>query len=1231
MKTTMSLLLLLLLSAGACPVYANFCAPPAPPPPAPPPTRPRPECEKCATLCTGSPCYVGSGVYVTEQEDLSVRTVGLPLAMHRKYESSQTADGPLGIGWSSSLTSAIYFNAYLYAAPSTYTYEANLVLPNGFVLKFTQRADGTFDAPNGRADTLVRNADMTWSYTPELSRTLYRYNVDGTIASITDEFGTAVTFTYDGNGRLQRAAESSGSGRFLDVGWTGGRITSVTDNGGRTVRYRYGTDGTLSGYDDAITSSLPAEEAMTYSYTAGRTGLVLRDIRDRWARLITELEWHSDGRLKSYTEGTYTTADLSGEKYTYTYGIDDFGSPWTNKTDSLGFKHFRYSATGQVTNHGTGYTLDGRVQSDGTNVYEYDGYGHVMKMTTAGVVRDFTYDAVFTHQPATIIASVTTGRNWPSYRYEYFQAGSAAPGATKKIERRRTDNVWELAAEFTYNTRGQVLTSYTPDGRLTTFGYEPDGDLSTVQTPAGTTAYTYDSLGRVLTIVGPGGTTSNPTGYTYDAADRIKTVTLPKPTATSALDFTTTYAYDLYDSTRQLSYSTAIDPNGAVTRQYFDALGHLVETSQRESATATDALTTTNYAYRYNLLRTITDANGNVTRYEYDSNRRQRQTVFPDAKVESYTWIDATGALETVTDRKGELTVHVTDTLGRPLSTTYGSKAVTYVYDGPVLKSVTDGLASPPFTYDYTYDTSDRRMSETTPSGHRIDYTYPVNTGQFFNQMSSYSVVPPPPPPGSPAEVTQTVEYSPDSAGRIGTIVWTSTQAAQFGISYHANGGYDTITFPNGQTRKYTYDLQGRITTVTNTLPGANPVEFQYGYDHNWAGASPTRLGQRTSVTEGGIATKYSYDALYQLVRTEQATTPPYREEISYDAIGNRKTFKKYSGTNLYLDATYAYFRDTANPNRDSARLQSSTLSTYTYDPNGNVLTRNQSIAYGWDEANRLVNYAGTAYSYDYTGRRLSAGTRRFVNQGLNVVGIRDTANTSVRDHFLFAPGIDEPLAHRDSTGAIEYYLADALGSIIGTSDTTGNVTARYQYTAWGETTTATPPFGYTAREPDQPGWYYRARYYEASTGRFLSEDPLRFSSGINHYTYVLNAPVMYTDPSGLCLCAFKGSVGRLTVSTNCKGKLAMWVISERGAPASGAVGGRSVSADGFVHGGRTYKIDGSTCVEVDCSGGGTTLTTCINMIACLLGKRGPYEVAPGEFGGSPKEPTLGAPAPLVR
>ncbi len=114
---------------------------------------------------------------------------------------------------------------------------------------------------------------------------------------------------------------------------------------------------------------------------------------------------------------------------------------------------------------------------------------------------------------------------------------------------------------------------------------------------------------------------------------------------------------------------------------------------------------------------------------------------------------------------------------------------------------------------------------------------------------------------------------------------------------------------------------------------------------------------------------------------------------------------------------------------------------------------------------------------------------------------------------------IDEPLARITPDGAVRYYHADALGSIIALTDENGNMTARYNYSPFGQTeivldtdgSGAANPFRYTGREQDETGdYYYRARYYSPEMGRFLSEDPIGFAGGdVNFYSYVGNSPVI--------------------------------------------------------------------------------------------------------------------------
>jgi len=139
---------------------------------------------------------------------------------------------------------------------------------------------------------------------------------------------------------------------------------------------------------------------------------------------------------------------------------------------------------------------------------------------------------------------------------------------------------------------------------------------------------------------------------------------------------------------------------------------------------------------------------------------------------------------------------------------------------------------------------------------------------------------------------------------------------------------------------------------------------------------------------------------------------------------------------------------------------------------------------------------------------------------GANLIEETDSGGSEMA-RYVFGSGIDEPLAA--SRGAsTKFYQADGLGSITSLSTTAGVVGDSFVYDSYGNVTSSTgsfaQPFRFTGREWDvETGlYYYRARYYEPTTGQFLSEDPNKMGVGLSLYSYVGNSPISYDDPLGL-------------------------------------------------------------------------------------------------------------------
>ena len=309
-------------------------------------------------------------------------------------------------------------------------------------------------------------------------------------------------------------------------------------------------------------------------------------------------------------------------------------------------------------------------------------------------------------------------------------------------------------------------------------------------------------------------------------------------------------------------------------------------------------------------------------------------------------------------------------------------------------------------------------------------------------------------------------------------------------------------------------------------------------FKQHWDNHLFVAFGRRTSVSlPNGVTTTHSYDDashLLELKHLGPASQVLESLTYTYDATGNRTKMNRASAPLPLRDGVTSTTYNDAN-HMLSFTPSSGTTKNMTYDDNGNLASMTNgcgTMTYMWDVRNRLVGMIGfkpdcspltAAFEYDAVGKRIektiNGRTIRYLYDGLDIVQEIESGLPTV--NYVRTLNIDEPLARIEANGAVRYYQADALGSVIALTDNLCNVTTRYTYDPFGNVTItgeqSDNPFQYTGRENDGTGlYYYRARYHSPDLQRFVSEDPIGLKGGINFYTYVKNNPSRFKDPFGL-------------------------------------------------------------------------------------------------------------------
>jgi RHS repeat-associated protein len=675
---------------------------------------------------------------------------------------------------------------------TAYTYDASfnrtaVTDPRGNTTTYTYDDRGNMTSQTAPAPLSYQ---QTWTY-----------NATNDPLTYTDGRGNTTTYDYDSAGNLI-AVHAPGGAATTYTRNAAGLITSKTDPLGNTTRYTYDANGDTT----SITTPNALETTITYDQSGRKTSIV--DPR---------------GNLAKANPDSYRTA--------YTYDSSD---DLTSITDPLGDKTvYAYDAVGNKTsttdplgNQATyTYNADRLIRVDApegsTTRYTYDPVGNLLTITDAnGRTTTFEYDAADRQTSKTD----ALGNTWTT---TYDRDGNRHPVADPTA----------VTTTYTYDAVDRpTQISYSDNTPTVTFGYDPNGNRTSMTDGQGTQQRTYNERNQLT------GVTRGSTGftYTYDLDGNITQRTYPDGTVYTyaynpdnlLLSVTTgghktSYTYDAADNPFQIVY-----PNGAETDEQYDAANRVLSIRNRVGSTIYG-----DFAYTY-------DADGNPTQVVTTAGQSQGTETF------AY-------------DGLNRLSRDCTAASCSPTTVT------TWTYDavGNRLTQVTHAG-----TTNYTYNANDELTQVTNPSGTTVHYGYDSDGRETIAGARSFAY-------NGANELTSTsksgvtTKYAYDGDGN-------RVAAGATGLTWDVNGQLPNLALEQTTTgkriRRYEYgnsiiamttpkttayyqtDRLGSITTVT---AGTGALLWQYTYSPygtpriaftaiRWAPPNPARFqGQYRDAT----------------------------------------------------------------------------------------------------------------------------------------------------------------------------------------------------------------------------------------------------------------------------------------------------------------------------------------------------------------------------------------------
>ncbi|MFH2049758.1 MAG: RHS repeat-associated core domain-containing protein [bacterium] len=859
---------------------------------------------KCISVPWSSSANVANGNISHNQHLLSTNGAGITTNVTLHYNSFDGLSGPLGRGWSHSYE-------ILLREGSNGEVVARFGMDNQRL--YTPDGSGGYTPSVGDYSNLAQNGDNTFTIN-EKDGTLFNFNIDGNLSTVVDRNGNTQTFSYTNN-LLTSITDSTG--RITTFSYDlSNYLTAITDPGGNTYQFDI-TGNTLN--------SVTNPDGGQWLYTYNPNGLFLSKA-DPEGNAVT-YTYDSKGRA-------LTTTDAEGRVRSITYPTEEGDvktSLFTDKDGSV--RQITYEVQ---TGNRLGVTSP---LGDSTSKTYDDNRNPLSATDEAGRTTTYTYDTNGNRTSVTDPLGQTT-----TYTYNGFgQATSIAD-----VEGKTTNYVYDVNGNLTsmtdqagntiqyqYDSAGKLTSSTNPLLQIMTIIYDVNGNIESVTDYSGAvTTFTYDALGNRASQTDALG---NTTTFIYDFRSNMVSMT-------DALGNVTTFTYD-YNGNR----TSQTDANGNVTNFDFNSQDQVIEVED-----PLGNLTQYNYGSTsgcsscssgVDKLKSLTDANGNVTSFSYDVLGRLTKEIDSLGNETNYTY-DTIGNLTSRTDANGVTVQYSYDTLDRLILIDYPTDAdISYTYDESTngfgrLTGITDETGTTAYSYD--------------PVGNLIQEDKVIDGITYstvYQYDSAYNLVSTIYPSG------RAVSYTRDTAGRVISVESCMDAACQTltdNIQYLSVGPLSNLTYGNGIELINTYDTLNRLSSVQ-----ADPVYHRtYSYD------PLSNIVSINNSIEPAASQSYTYDAVSRLI---EAIGGYYGTiSYSYDPVGNRLTKSDDGQTD-----TYSY----VSGSNQLASISGQTQESFTYDANGNPTTyAEKSLTF--NQNNRLIearlnSEVAGSYLYNANGQRV--------------------------------------------------------------------------------------------------------------------------------------------------------------------------------------------------------------------------------------------------------------------